>query len=132
MKINLFNDLIDRQLEFLLPRSLIADAILFIISLPFYGLDTSVPSGLLIGTAAMLVNMVLLGISVGKCTDCPTAKSAKRCMFKYYMLRLVIVGAAVLTGFKVSGISPIACCIPLFYPKLFYTASGIFRKKDKG
>ncbi|MCC8042268.1 MAG: hypothetical protein LIO69_01865 [Oscillospiraceae bacterium] len=132
MKINLFSDLINNQLEFLLPRSLIADGVLILVSLPFYGLDISVPLGLCLGTLAMLVNMVMLGISVQKATDCRTEKSARRCMFKYYLLRFAVLGAAIAAGFLLPFTNAIASCIPIFYPKLFYSMSGILsRNKDK-
>ena len=45
--------MINEQLRFLLPKAMLADLLIFVAALPFYGLNIQIPLGLLLGTAAM-------------------------------------------------------------------------------
>ena len=63
MKIKLFSNMINEQLRFLLPKAMLADLLIFVAALPFYGLNIQIPLGLLLGTAAMTANIILLGMS---------------------------------------------------------------------
>ena len=38
MKIKLFSNMINEQLRFLLPKAMLADLLIFVAALPFYGL----------------------------------------------------------------------------------------------
>lgn len=129
MKIKLFGNFIDEQLEFLMPKALIADLIIFIATLPFYGVGYEIPLGLLLGTAAMFINISLLGYSVGHAVERPTAGAAKRYMFSFYLIRFVIMGAALAVGFLSPLCNSVCTFIPLLYPKVFYTGSAIFKRK---
>lgn len=128
MNIKIFGRYIDEQLEFLLPKAILADLLIFIATLPFYGISAEIPLGLLLGTAAMLINFVLLGYSVGHCIE-KNKKAAKRYMFSFYIIRFAIMGAALVLGFLSPLCNSVCTYIPLLYPKLFYTGSAIFKRK---
>lgn len=124
----LFSEMICRELKFLLPRALVFDIAVYIISLPVYKLCAEVPLGLLAGTAVMLLNFIILGLSSERAVERPLA-SAKGYMFGSYMLRLLITGLLFFAGIKCSQINLIAAAIPQLYPKLAYTLHAALKKK---
>lgn len=124
--------MVSGQLDFLLPYSLIADAVIFLASLPLYGFGTEVPLGLLLGTAAMAVNITLLGCSSERAVEKSSKKAAKRYMFFFYLVRMTIMGAAMVLGFTSPAINSAAVCLPLFYPKVIYTVYGVITARKGG
>lgn len=129
MKISLFDETDPCQPAFLLPRSLTADLLIFLAALPFSERIFSVFSGLFLGTAAMLVNMLLLRHSVARAVEIPSPKAAKRYMFGFYVIRFAIMGAALAAAFKLENfINPFLVFVPLLYPKIFFTASAFGKK----
>ena len=128
MKIRIFSKMINEQLEFLLPKILLADLLIFIAALPFYGLSITIPAGLLLGTAASLAYFIILGLSSERAVERGSAKAAKRYMFSFYLIRLAIMGAALAAGFNCAYFNPVCTFIPLLYPKLFYSGSAIFNR----
>lgn len=124
----LFSEMICRELKFVIPRALVLDLAVYLISLPVYGLCTEVPLGLLAGTAVMLLNFIILGLSSERAVERPLA-SAKRYMFGSYMLRLLITGLLFLTGIKCPSINLVAAAIPQLYPKLAYTSHAALKRK---
>lgn len=128
MKIRIFSKMINEQLEFLLPKILLADLLIFIAALPFYGLNITIPAGLLLGTAASIANFIILGLSSERAVERGSAKAAKRYMFSFYLIRLAIMGAALAAGFNCAYFDPVCTFIPLLYPKLFYSGSAIFNR----
>lgn len=124
----LFSEMICRQLKFLLPRALVLDLAVYLISLPVYGLCIEVPLGLLAGTAVMLLNFIILGMSSERAVERPLA-SAKRYMFGFYMVRMCISGLLFFTGIMCPSLNLVAAAIPQLYPKLAYTAHAALKKK---
>lgn len=122
------SEMIRRELKFLLPRVLILDGAVYIISLPVYGLCTEVPLGLLAGTAVMLLNFIILGLSSERAVERPLA-SAKRYMFCSYMIRLLITGVLFYIGLTFPQIDLIAAALPQLYPKLAYTMHAAAKRK---
>ena len=120
------------ELKMLLPRAFIADLVIYLLTLPFYGLSAEVPLGLLLGTAAMTANLILLGYSVDRAVEYKTEKAAKRYMFSFYLIRFAVMGAALTAGIKLRAVNLAAVCIPLFYPKAIYTIRGIINNKSSG
>ena len=112
--------MINEQLRFLLPKAMLADLLIFVAALPFYGLNIHIPLGLLLGTAAMTANIILLGMSSERAVERGTAKSAKRYMFSFYLIRLTVMGAALVLGFRSDLFNSVCTFIPLLYPKTFY------------
>ena len=128
MKIRCLSKMINDELSIVLPWSLIINGIIYLASLPIYKFTTGIPCGLLLGTAAMLLNFILLGYSSERAVERPMA-SAKRYMFMFYVIRFAIMGSALVIAFKVSIFNPAAAAIPLIYPKIIYTLSPVFKKK---
>lgn len=120
--------MIRRELKFLLPRALIFDGIIYIISLPVYKLCTDVPLGLLAGTAVMLLNFIILGLSSERAVEKPLPM-AKGYMFGSYMVRLLITGVLFVAGLKLPQINLLAAAIPQLYPKLAYTLDAMIKRK---
>lgn len=120
--------MICRELKFLLPRALVLDFAVYLISLPVYGLCMEVPLGLLAGTAVMLLNFIILGLSSERAVERPLA-SAKGYMFGSYMIRLLITGLLFFAGIKCPLLNLVAAAIPQLYPKLAYTAHAALKKK---
>ena len=124
----LFSEMICRELKFLLPRALVLDLAVYLISLPVYGLCAEVPLGLLAGTFVMLLNFIILGLSSERAVERPLA-SAKGYMFGSYMIRLLITGLVFFAGIKCTSLNLVAAAIPQLYPKLAYTADAALKKK---
>ncbi len=124
----LFSEMICRELKFLLPRALVLDFAVYLISLPVYGLCMEVPLGLLAGTAVMLLNFIILGLSSERAVERPLA-SAKGYIFGSYMIRLLITGLLFFAGIKCPSLNLVAAAIPQLYPKLAYTAHAALKKK---
>ena len=122
------SEMIRRELKFLLPRALIFDGIIYIISLPVYKLCTDVPLGLLAGTAVMLLNFIILGLSSERAVEKPLPR-AKGYMFGSYMVRLLITGVLFVAGLKLPQINLLAAAIPQLYPKLAYTLDAMIKRK---
>ena len=120
--------MIRRELKFLLPRALIFDGIIYIISLPVYKLCVDVPLGLLAGTAVMLLNFIILGLSSERAVEMPLPR-AKGYMFGSYMVRLLITGVLFVAGLKLPQINLPAAAIPQLYPKLAYTLDAMIKRK---
>ena len=124
----LFSEMICRELKLLLPRALVLDLAVYLISLPVYGLCAEVPLGLLAGTFVMLLNFIILGLSSERAVERPLA-SAKGYMFGSYMIRLLITGLLFFAGIKCTSLNLVAAAIPQLYPKLAYTADAALKKK---
>lgn len=123
------SEMICRELKFLVPRALVFDGIVYIISLPVYGLCAEVPLGLLAGTAVMLLNFIILGLSSERAVE-KTLQGAKGYMFGSYMIRLAITGLLFYAGIAVPQINLLAAAIPQLYPKLAYTIDAASKGDD--
>lgn len=122
------SEMICRELKFLVPRALIFDGIVYIISLPAYKLCAEVPLGLLAGTAVMLLNFIILGLSSERAVE-KTLSAAKGYMFGSYMIRLAITGLLFYAGVRFPQINLLAAAIPQLYPKLAYTLHAAIKRK---
>lgn len=120
--------MIKRELKFLLPRAAVFDIVVYLISLPVYKLGAEVPLGLLAGTAVMLLNFIILGMSAERAVE-RSVSSAKRLMFGSYLLRLTITGVLFFAGVKLPQINLFAAAIPQLYPKVAYTLDAMIKRK---
>ena len=122
------SEMIRRELKFLLPRTLVLDCMIYIISLPVYKLCAEIPLGLLAGTAVMLLNFIILGLSAERAVEYPV-NLAKGIMFGSYMVRLLITGVLFYAGVKLPQLNLLAAAIPQLYPKLAYTLDAMVKRK---
>ena len=128
MSSRIFSEMITRELKFLLPRAAVFDCVIYLISLPVYKFCAEVPLGLLTGTAVMVLNFIILGVSAEHAVE-RSLSVAKGMMFGSYMLRLLIMGALFVAGIKLPQINLLAAAIPQLYPKLAYTLDAMVKKK---
>lgn len=131
MRIKGLSSMINKELSFLLPRAIVLDVIIFLITLPFYKLSAEIPLGLALGTLVMAVNFILLGFSSERAVE-RSISSAKRYMFLFYIIRFAIMGCL----FAVSVMSPyinvVAAAIPQLYPKISYTLEAAVKARKEG
>lgn len=123
----IISGMIRKELKFLLPRTLVLDIIIYIISLPVYGVCKQIPLSLLAGTAIMILNFIILGLSAERAVE-RSVRGAKALMFGSYMLRLGITGVLFYAGIKCSSLNVIACALPQLFPKIAYTAHAALKK----
>ncbi len=123
----LISGMIRKELKFLLPWALVLDVIIYIISLPVYGVCREVPLSLLAGTVVMILNFIILGLSSERAVE-RTVRGAKAYMFGSYLLRMGIMGVLFYFGITSSYLNIVACALPQLFPKIAYTANAAFRK----
>ena len=90
--------MVNDELNMLFPRSLMIDLVIFLATLPLYGFGWEIPLGLTLGTAAMLLNITLLGYASERTVERPL-KQAKRYMFSFYP-RVIYTVRAVISSKK--------------------------------
>jgi hypothetical protein len=76
----------------------------------------------------MFIYLAMLYSSIEKSVVLPE-KNAKNKMMRGYLLRLLVIGVAVVLSFNVSIINPVGVLLPLFYPKIIYVGGAIFKRK---
>lgn len=109
---------LQKELRFAAICTVILDVIFWLGSLWISGLNLSIPIGLLLGSAGMMCNLLLLRNTVlnavyhGKTKD-----------FKGYLFRMLIASAVIFAGLVSEYVNLIAAVIPFLYPKLIF---GIF------
>lgn len=131
MRIKMLSPMINKELSFLLPRTLIFDGVVYLITLPFCGFCLDIPLGLLLGTFVMLLNFVLLGISSEHAVERQVG-AAKRLMTLSYIGRFAIMGClfafCVITGYA----NVVTAAIPTMYPRWSYTLDAAVKKRKEG
>ncbi len=122
------SDNLRNELKFIGIRSVFLNISAYLISFLFIGVNISMLLGLVLGTAVMFIYLVMLYNSVEKSVVLQE-KKAKNKMMRGYLLRLLVIGVAVVLSFKVSIINPVGVLLPLFYPKIIYVGGAIFKRK---
>lgn len=120
---------LQKELRFAAVCTILLDVIVWLCSLPLCGSGLAVPLGLLLGSAAMLCNLLLLRRTVtnavyhGKTRD-----------FGGYLLRCAVASAAIALGMLVSYINSVAVILPFLYPKIIFGILAVRtdRKKNGG
>lgn len=118
------------ELRFLFQWSWPLHGAVWLITLPFLGLNFAVPLGLLLGTAVMLLNLFLVGRSMednlrrfGHVAKPDENRSLKFAAVGGYLIRyLIAAGALSLTLIPpFSGwIHTLGVLAPMFYPRIIY------------
>lgn len=135
----MISKIIKNELVMLIPRVIILDSIIYVISIFFMGINYSMALGLILGTAAMFAYFISIGISVEnvilryKLTK--NEKKTKTIMFSNYLIRYLIIGLAIYLSFSLKFgflFNTFGVVIPLFYPKLIYFMQSILNKKERG
>ena len=106
---------LQKELRFAAIWIIILDMIFWLGSLWLAGFTISVPLGLLLGSAGMMGNLLLLRNTVlnavyhGKTKD-----------IKGYLFRILIASAVIFTGLVSEHVHLIAAVVPFLYPKLIF------------
>lgn len=114
------------ELRFAAIATLVLDVLVWIVTVLCIGLNLSVPLGLLLGSAGMYANLLLLRRTVrnavyhGKTRD-----------MGGYLLRLAIASAVIAAGLKLPQVSAVAAVLPFLYPKLIFGWLSVYIPKKK-
>lgn len=114
---------LQKELRFAAVGTAVLDVLVWLISLVFTGLGISVPIGLLLGSAGMLCNLLLLRRSVmnavyhGKTRD-----------FGGYVLRCAIASAVIAAGMMFEQVNGLCAILPFLYPKVMFGMLSMRRK----
>lgn len=131
MRIKGLSPMVNKELSFLFPRTLVFDGIVYLITLPFLGLRADIPLGLLLGTIVELLNFVILGISAEHAVE-KTVTGARALMGVSYVIRFAIMGClfafCVITGYA----NVVTAAIPTLYPRWSYTLDAAVKKRKEG
>lgn len=95
------------------------------------GFDWRLYTGLLVGNALMAGNFLLLGVTANSILTSRNQKKGQSLGNISYGLRYI--GIFVILAFLLTYdlISPFTAVIPLFYPKIYYTLSGLRKSSDE-
>ena len=120
------------ELKPVLIFSLPLDAAVFLVSLLFIRTDGYSPlfmaSGLLYGTAVMLLNLFILALFVEFFAELTPEKGRAAAAFGYFV-RMTVIGVSFFGAIKLPFINAWGAAIPLIYPKIIYTVRGVFFNK---
>ena len=114
------------ELRFAAIGTLVLDVLVWLLSLLFTGLNLAVVLGLLLGSAGLLCNLLLLRRTVrnavyhGKTRD-----------FGGYLLRCLIASAVIATGMLFSQINALCAILPFLYPKVIFGALSLRKEKHE-
>jgi hypothetical protein len=109
---------------------LLCDTLAFVIYGLVNGFSTAFLWGLLIGTAAMLLNFTVMGYVSFKATE-RSARSAKRRMRLSYILRLFFLGGLLFLCYIAPGIDFIGFFISPFFLLVIYAGESIIKMIKK-
>lgn len=123
------------EIRSLMLRAIWLDLAAYLISVIVLGVTLSFALGLLLGTAVLLISLLLLRESVLR-MEADAKRSGvtnQRRYLLFYALRLAVFGIAF--GCAVvfrTWIHPVAVAGPMLYPRLIYTAGALFSGKNGG
>lgn len=135
----MISKIVKKELIMILPYAVFFNAIVYVISVFFIGLNYSMALGLLTGSVVLYINLILLGIStensINRYRLNRNIKNSKMYMFGNYIIRYIVVGIAIYVSYSVNSgvlINTVGVVIPLIYPKLVYIIKSIrCRKGDE-
>lgn len=102
------------------------DLLVWGISVLCVGFTLSVPIGLLLGSAGMYANLLLLRRTVQNAVYHGRTRTIGG-----YLLRLVIASAVIGIGLKVPQVSALAAVLPFLYPKVIFGILAFYVPKRK-
>lgn len=119
------------ELKMLGIRAMLLNLAAYLISTFFFGFTLRFALGLMLGTAVMIVNLLILQKGISRIAyDAKRDEKANIALHtRYYLYRLGVFAAAFSFALLLPEFcSPIAAAIPVFYPKLIYTMQGFFSR----
>lgn len=104
-----------KELRFAAIWTVILDVTVWLCSLLVTEISLNVPFGLLLGSAGMLCNLLLLRRTIqnavyhGKTRD-----------MIGYLIRILVASAVIAAGLLLDGVNAVAAVLPFLYPKLIF------------
>ncbi len=130
------NRMVKDELKFILPCVVIADIVIYLVSFLIKGFNFDVISGLLLGSAALVFNLAILGgdvdIALKRFALDGNVKRAKRKMASSYALRSLIVAVAIFISLVSDLFDTIGVLIPFLYVRPIYFIKSIYSDKKEG
>ena len=111
------------ELRFAAVFTVLLDVALWVVSGLIAGWTVSVPLGLALGSAGMLVNMLLLRRTVQGAVYRGRTKTLGS-----YLVRMLIASGVITAGLLLDQVSAPAAVIPFLYPKLIF---GVLAVRSK-
>ncbi len=106
---------LDKEIRFAAAGTAVLDVLCWLCSLPFVGLGIRVPLGLLLGSAGMLLNLLLLRRTILR-----AVQQGRRSDFGGYLLRCIVACGIMAAGMLLGFVSSLAVILPFLYPKLLF------------
>ncbi|MBR4200390.1 MAG: ATP synthase subunit I [Oscillospiraceae bacterium] len=122
------SDILRQEIRSLAKRAVLLDLAAYLISIIVIGATVPFALGLLLGTAVLLVTLLLLKISVTRMAEDAkrTGVTSQRRYLLFYALRLAVFGLAFGASLLLRRyLHPVAVAVPMLYPRLIYTAGAI-------
>lgn len=129
-RIDLEREQFKKELKHIHIRCVFLNISAYLISVFFIGFTIPMAVGLLMGTAGMTVNLILLNKSIRNIVKSGGCKAQSR-MFGGYIIRLSVVGAVVVSAMLLPFVNTAGSIIPFFYPQLVFAGNVILRKGEK-
>lgn len=125
------SDVLRQEIRSLAKRALFLDLAAYLVSVPVIGATLSFALGLVLGTAVLIVSLVLLKISVTRMAEDAkrSGVTSQRRYLLFYALRLAVFGIAFGAAVVLrQRIHPVAVVLPMLYPRLIYTTGALFSR----
>ena len=104
--------------------------VMFLIYLLLGKLTVGVVIGGILGVAAAMLNLFLLGQAVRKAASAPDADLAKGLVKSSYSFRMLMQVLVCIAAFLIPGIDGISCLIALVFPRIVIFFLQIFLSKQ--
>ncbi len=123
-------ELFRAEMKALICRTLLLDLAAVLIRGMFPGETLPFALGLLLGSAVMLADLLLLNRAVrAMARDAEAGGTSSQRRFQgNYLLRMLLFGAVFAAALLLPRISPAGVAIPMLYPRLIYTAGALFSR----
>lgn len=121
-------DILRQEIRSLAKRAALLDLAAYLISVIVLGATVSFALGLLLGTAVLLVSLLLLRVSVMRMAEDAkrSGVTSQRRYLLFYALRLAVFALAFGASLLLRQyLHPAAVAVPMIYPRLIYTAGAL-------
>lgn len=119
------------ELRVIAVRSIFLNLAAYLFTSCFLGFTLSFATGLLLGTALLFVDLVLLYLSLQQ-TMAAAGKHGRAKLIGSYAGRLTLIGVVFWLCLQTKWINAYAIVVPLFYPRLIYVGSAMLHRKGDG
>lgn len=130
------NKMVKDELKFIVPCVVVLDVVVYLVSFLIKGINFDVILGLLLGSIALIFNLVILGgdveLTFRRFVLDGNVKRAKRKMASSYAFRSIVVAAAIFLSLVSDLFDTIGVLIPFLYVRPIYFIKSIYSDKKEG